>query len=671
MPARNLAPSREYHGWSGVGVAAAAGTPIVPKVDPGRAVAPAEYRRRALYEQFGFSRSDDGGRQLTLFVPDNAVDPKQYVRGGPCRIAEVTIVGDFQSLVSPGLTNWDAASGLPMTRGQHDHGFLFSYQFPSPLPDGFYQYQFVVRFENGTVRTVGDPCTKYGGDSLDRSAFVVGGPAIDPVPLEKRLPSRDLIVYELMIDDFTKEYRGQRPAVDAVVDKLDAVKSLNVNAIEFMPWIAWPDDEDFSWGYDPAYFFSVESAYVNDPSDRIDRLARLARLITECHARNLHVLLDIVLQHARQGSGTNGFPYYWLWQDPADSPFVGQFVSTNDFSMLPLDYDNLCTQQLVTDVCAYWLLRFKLDGFRFDQVTGYDKPKFPQEGAPKLIADLKEIAQAHDLENVSLILEDAWDFSVIGDTSTIQPTGAWFDPFRSYPFDIFHGYALSGHVDSAYMRVLNSALDFDAPICPTIYIENHDHATVTYVVGSRDRWYKAQPFMIALATCSGTVLVHNGQEWGQVEELWEDDSHAPPQMKRVQSRPLVWGENYDMIGKTMRDRYSFLLGMRRAHPGLRSPNFYPDYYDLSWHNFSPDGYGVDESRQVIIYHRWGNTADGQVERFMVVLNFSDSTQLVDVPLPVNGQWIDLLNGNTSLSVTDYRLEGYAVLANWGCVFRQG
>lgn len=72
----------------------------------------------------------------------------------------------------------------------------------------------------------------------------------------------------------------------------------------------------------------------------------------------------------------------------------------------------------------------------------------------------------------------------------------------------------------------------------------------------------------------------------------------------MQSRPLHWAEFGDAIGQTLRDRYSFLMSLRAQHKGLRSPNFYPNDYDRNWHNFSPDGYGVDEQRQVIIYHRW-------------------------------------------------------------------
>lgn len=55
---------------------------------------------------------------------------------------------------------------------------------------------------------------------------------------------------------------------------------------------------------------------------------------------------------------------------------------------------------------------------------------------------------------------------------------------------------------------------------------------------------------------------------------------------------------------------------------------------------------------------------------MVVLNFSDATQYVDIPLSTNGQWTDLLNGNKVVTTQDYRLHNYPVSSNWGCVFWQ-
>jgi 1,4-alpha-glucan branching enzyme len=214
-----------------------------------------------MYEQFGFRRTA-AGDQIQLFVPDNTLDPTQYADHGPCRIVEVRVVSDFQNQINSAATNWDYPSGLVMKQTTNAHGYLYTYKFPNPLPDGYYQYQYVVKFQDQSVRWIGDPCTKYGGDSDDRSAFVVGGSPVVANGIGIRLPTKDLLIYELMIDDFTKSYRGAEAPLDAVVSKLDYLAGLNLNAIEFMPWIAWPDDVGFSWGYNPAYFFSVESAYM-------------------------------------------------------------------------------------------------------------------------------------------------------------------------------------------------------------------------------------------------------------------------------------------------------------------------------------------------------------------------------------------------------------------------
>ncbi|MBN1654351.1 MAG: alpha amylase C-terminal domain-containing protein, partial [Deltaproteobacteria bacterium] len=82
-----------------------------------------------------------------------------------------------------------------------------------------------------------------------------------------------------------------------------------------------------------------------------------------------------------------------------------------------------------------------------------------------------------------------------------------------------------------------------------------------------------------------------------------------------------------------------------------------------------DGYGVDTSRQLVVFHRWGNDDQGRFERFIVVLNFSDQDQQLDVPFSTNGDWRELLEG-WSVRVTDWRLRGHWVGGNWGRVFFQ-
>ena len=110
-----------------------------------------------------------------------------------------------------------------------------------------------------------------------------------PAPFERgRKHLRDLIVYELMLDDFTDEFREARAPLDAVRDKLDYLQhELGVNAILFMPWTAWPS-ASYSWGYIPYQYFSVEYRYANALGAPSEKLSWLKRLVDDCHRRGLH-----------------------------------------------------------------------------------------------------------------------------------------------------------------------------------------------------------------------------------------------------------------------------------------------------------------------------------------------------------------------------------------------
>ena len=109
--------------------------------------------------------------------------------------------------------------------------------------------------------------------------------------------------------------------------------------------------------------------------------------------------------------------------------------------------------------------------------------------------------------------------------------------------------------------------------------------------------------------------------------------------------------------------------IRRGHPALTSNNFYPDGWDPGQDRFNAEGYGVEVARGVVIFHRWGTAEDGQLERFIVALNFSAEDRVVDVPFSTNGRWTDLLSGRTD-TVSGFRLPGYRLESNWGRVWFQ-
>jgi 1,4-alpha-glucan branching enzyme len=609
-----------------------------------------------MYENFGPS-IDTRQVTFTVFLPDNTVDPSQYVRGGSPKIKEIRVTGDFQKQL--GGTDWDLSTAPVMHRTPHPKGWLYTFTIEEDLPDGFYQYKYFVNFENGTTRFCSDPCTKYGGrDQHENSAFVIGGQTTTVTPIATRLPPKQLIMYELMIDDFTKEFLGNRAPIDAVQDKLDYLEDLGVNAIEFMPWTAWPG-KGFSWGYDPFQFFSVEYRYVHDASNPFDKLFKLKTLINHLHARNMHVIMDGVFNHVRAGINPNrGFPYRWLYQDPGDSPYIGPFERGGFFE--EFDYQNTCTQEFIRDVCLYWLNTYEIDGIRFDFTLGFYRSDDPTVGITKLMADVKDSLSQQGKMNIALMLEHLTDnrFQAIDDTNRICATGCWFDPFMFKSFD----YARNGHIDRDLLRILNANMDYAEGKGSVTYIENHDHSAIVQEAGGRERWYKTQTSAIALLTAPGTVMIHNGQEFGEDYFL---PSSGPD---RVRPRPLRWSErstdSSDFVGNRLYSMYRKLIQIRKQHPSLCSSNFFPFPFN------HPDGYGVFPENDVVVYHRYGRSLHGQLERFIIILNYSDFDQRVTIPFSSNGVWEDLLNEGTDL-VQDFRLLQQTINSNWGKIYYQG
>ena len=64
----------------------------------------------------------------------------------------------------------------------------------------------------------------------------------------------DLIIYELLLRDFTKEQ-----CLESAMEKLDYLVELGVNAIELMPIQEF--DGNNSWGYNPNFYFAPDKYY--------------------------------------------------------------------------------------------------------------------------------------------------------------------------------------------------------------------------------------------------------------------------------------------------------------------------------------------------------------------------------------------------------------------------
>lgn len=170
-------------------------------------------------------------------------------------------------------------------------------------------------------------------------------------------PKEDLVIYELLLRDFLTSHD-----FDTLLDTLNYLKNLGINAIELMPVMEF--EGNISWGYNPSFHLALDKYYGPD--------YQLKALIDSAHSMGIAVILDMVLNHA---FGQN--PMVRLYWDsdnnrPAENNLWFNPVPKHDFNVgYDFNHESTATKYYVDRVNAYWLSEFKFDGFRFDLSKGF------------------------------------------------------------------------------------------------------------------------------------------------------------------------------------------------------------------------------------------------------------------------------------------------------------
>ena len=170
-------------------------------------------------------------------------------------------------------------------------------------------------------------------------------------------PVTDLVIYELLLRDFSDEHSFQ-----SLIDTLGYLKRLGVNAIELMPVSEF--EGNLSWGYNPNYYFAVDKYYGTEN--------KFKELIDICHGQGISVIMDMVLNHS---FGTS--PYVKLYWDAAnnrpssDSPYYNP-IAKHDFNVgFDFNHESQDTKDYMKRILEYWIREFKIDGYRFDLSKGF------------------------------------------------------------------------------------------------------------------------------------------------------------------------------------------------------------------------------------------------------------------------------------------------------------
>jgi 1,4-alpha-glucan branching enzyme len=441
----------------------------------------------------------------------------------------------------------------------------------------------------------------------------------------------ELVVYELHVSEFNQNF-------DGVIAQLDYLWDLGVNTLELMP--VTDVKEEVEWGYTPLGFFA--------PDERLGGPEGMKSLVNACHERGMAVILDAVYAHAHPE-----FAYNLIYETTGEpNPMMGYFEG-EFFSNPGMDYRKEFTRGYFFEVNRYWLQEYHVDGFRYDYVPGiYDGPA--GQGYANLVyrtyQESKSLARFQAPGDRSRIIQCAEHLpDPKGILSQTYSNTCW----QNGLLDEARAMAKSSHVRESFAHQLDpNFLGYAAeyqnpgtgerfPVAPFQYVESHDHSR--FIVefgrerltdllgqpyGDRDRFYKMQPYVIALYTAKGIPMLWQGQEFG---ENWAVPGSGIG--RNLFKRPLHWEYFYDRRGKALVRLHRIMGELRRAHRALRSRGF---FYYFSDENHRRAG--------VIAFRREAAaTADHPAESLVVLVNFFDQDADVWVQFPSAGEWLEQID----------------------------
>ena len=473
-------------------------------------------------------------------------------------------------------------------------------------------------------------------------------------------PNKDnLVVYELLVRDFDANRNYQD-----VIDRIDYLKNLGINAIELMPVMEYEGNE--SWGYNTAYHMALDKYYGTED--------KLKELVDLCHQNGIAVILDIAFNHA---FGRNPMVRMWMndpdgdgWGGPnTDNPYFNTTARHSYSVGEDFNHQSTHTQEYVKRTIKHWVEEFKIDGFRWDLTKGFTQNCSGGDDActnayqADRVAVLKDYADYQwFLDNDQYVIfehlgtggsaseETEWANYRYGEGKGIMLWGEIFYPYKQLAQGYSTGADISsiGHVSRGYTgkRLMG-------------YPESHDKDRLMYEAVTFGNGAGAYPVngnltnalnrMASLGAISilvpGPKMIWHFQELGMDDSIYtcnngsiNSESDVTPGDCKLDTKPQPqWAENWlsDPVRGPIYQKYSRFIELKTTEAVFNG-----DYA------ISPDGNNIRQ--RVYVYDN--SLPASSLKNVVILANFSVADQNVTPDFPYTGTWYDLMD-NTPYVVT--------------------
>lgn len=486
-------------------------------------------------------------------------------------------------------------------------------------------YRFLIRNGKQELSRV-DPYAREVTNSVGNS--IVADPEFDWQDDNFQIaPLNELVIYEMHIGTFGEEARKGIPATfDDAIERLGHLARLGVNCVELMPVSEFAGD--FSWGYNPAHLFAVESSYGGPVG--------LKRFIREAHRRGIAVVLDVVYNHL--GPSDLGVWQFDGWNENGLGGiyFYNDWRSETPWGNTRPDYGRGEVRQYLFDNAMMWLEEYHGDGLRYD-MTLYMRTVhgLPGEDLPDgwslaqwINRTIRErfpgkVIIAEDLQNNEWLTKTDGE----GGAGFLTQWGAQFvHPVRrilTNPTD-------EGRCLEFVKSALTARYNGD-PFQRVVYTESHDEVAngkaripSEIMPDDPDNWYAKKRTTLGavlVLTAPGVPMLFQGQEF--LEEGWFQDTV-----------PLDWDkkEDYHGVVRLFRDLIMLRLNRQQDSQGLTGAHINVLY--------------LDDQAKILAYHRWYEEhGNGDA---VIVTNFCREPRSLTLQFPRPGEWRLRINADSKI-----------------------
>lgn len=247
------------------------------------------------------------------------------------------------------------------------------------LADGVHEYEFVL--DGDRAHPIPDPfateITKFGGyrgllrvqGGLDHlPPFDWSDELPDGVTLA---PNNEIVIYEMPMRWMEAEWErqvGLGTFEKAAFAHLDRLADMGINCIQLLPVQDSPDT--LNWGYGTRFFFAPDI----DMGTPVD----LKWFVKKCHQRGIRVILDVVMNHARECALARlAAERYFI--TPSDEPGRGHDYGGQMFRYREKVDGQHWAREFHFEMARHWIEEYRVDGFRIDEFKGIDNWEFIQQ----------------------------------------------------------------------------------------------------------------------------------------------------------------------------------------------------------------------------------------------------------------------------------------------------